>query len=132
MVSRGSFPTTVRVHVERHAPRDLPRAMRVGDCAATKLWLLDKFQTKEQHIQAGLGTGHPVVADAPGTARASLAHLVVGLVAVAASLFGLWTQQNIRTFALTSCALWQGLALFGGLDDVAFKLTRSPSGSESG
>jgi len=116
----GAFPNVARVRVDRVARGDLPRAMRLGDVAATKLWLLDKWDAKEARLKAGLRADRasPRAPDPPGTALAARYHLLAGLAACATTVYGLWSYAALRRVALASCAGWASLALFGGLDGI--------------
>ena len=128
MCLRGVFPVAVKASVKRHARSELPRAMRVGDAAATKLWLLDKWALKEEAIANG-ALPQPPVKDPGPTARDAFLHFIVGAAAVYATASGLYTSARLRLLALASCALWQGLALFGGLDNVEMSIRRAAAAS---
>ena len=97
--------------------------MRVGDPAATKLWLLERWAAKEARLKSWAGVEIPEgLADPEDHEKELRRHAAGGLAAAVVTVGLLWFSSRVRLLALASALAWQGLAFWGGLDAVELKV----------
>ncbi|KAJ8603732.1 hypothetical protein CTAYLR_000240 [Chrysophaeum taylorii] len=121
LLRKEGFPRAVRIVGERFEPSQLPP---LGDEAAWKKWLLDRFARKEQlfHSAADLGE---IASPAPRPVRLYGTALCGWGLAVAGFGVCLWRRSDARASAFAGVLIWVCLTtVFHGLDTAILHQTR--------